>query len=301
MSSIQPTVDDPWVAMVVRDDRVDTFQNANLETEHMMCTQIVTQYERIYIINIYCQYSIQIKNILTDLESVLHALAGAKVIIVMDAKARSRLWFDDEINERGKVLEELIIQFDLRILNRANNPPTFFGPRGTSNIDVTLATSNIAMRIEGWMIQDICTTSDHHTTSDNLITFNLRDPPLRDLRRHPRSGFNVARTDLARFERAVTSKFGERTLLSLGSLDVNTAARVFNRRLNEICKESMPTRGVPNRAVPWWSDELSCLRRESKAAKKQLMRVRKLRLYNLEQYAGIQTSPKCLRTPNKHK
>jgi len=122
---IQPNIENVWVTAVIRDSSVEVFQNADFETEHLMCFQIRTQRDQIYIINVYCQFSIKIGPILNDLEKTLNILQGNRVIIQIDANAKSNWWFSEIGDERGRELEEFIAAHNLRIINEPNNPPTF--------------------------------------------------------------------------------------------------------------------------------------------------------------------------------
>ena len=47
------------------------------------------------------------------------------------------MWNSDDINQRGILLKEFIIQNDLTVLNKGKSP-TFVSSRGQSIIDVTL-------------------------------------------------------------------------------------------------------------------------------------------------------------------
>ena len=87
-----------------------------------------------------------------------------------DYNAKSPLWNSDETDSRGELLEELILSNNLTILNQPGHPPTYAGNRAGafSNIDVTLATTNLANQIHDWKVEDGQTTSDH-----NIVTFYI--------------------------------------------------------------------------------------------------------------------------------
>lgn len=48
---LQPAKENPWVAVVFREKSMEIFQNSALETEHLICLQIMTEYDQFYIIN----------------------------------------------------------------------------------------------------------------------------------------------------------------------------------------------------------------------------------------------------------
>lgn len=85
---IQPNKGNAWVAAIL-DQEMEILQITNMETEHLMCFQVLTKEEQFYIVNMYCQFSLPTSPILTTLENILNKLKGNKIIITMDANARS--------------------------------------------------------------------------------------------------------------------------------------------------------------------------------------------------------------------
>jgi len=83
------------------------------------------------------------------------------VIITMDSNARSTSWHDTKTNNRGKQLEEYIISKQIHIMKEPSTKTSFENRIGKSNIDLTLATSNVLGRITDWKISDEESNSDH--------------------------------------------------------------------------------------------------------------------------------------------
>lgn len=158
MKIIQPDIENPWVAAVIKDQKMEAFHNTALETEHLMCFQVITEHENICIVNVYCQYSLKIGPILDLVENVLNKLRGNKIILTMDANARSNFWYAGDADDRGKELEETILTQDLYVINKPNNSATFVSSQGESNIDITLTTSNMLSMVENWKVETLCTT-----------------------------------------------------------------------------------------------------------------------------------------------
>ena len=82
----------------------------------------------------------------------------------MDSNARSTLWYDTLSNNRGKILEEFIINKQLYIMNEVSTSTTFTNRIGNSNIDLTLINSQLLRRVSGWDISDKESNSDHSIT-----------------------------------------------------------------------------------------------------------------------------------------
>lgn len=165
---IQPDKKNIWVATVIQDQKMDVFQFVDLETEHLGCFQVCIGKNGLYIINMYCQFSVEIEIILTNLEEVLDKFKGKKIIITMDANAKSDWWYAGETDVRGEKLEEFITSHNLIVVNNPDRMSTFMIARGESNIDVTLVSSDLEKSVKNWKVNTVCTTSDH-----NLITFYM--------------------------------------------------------------------------------------------------------------------------------
>lgn len=73
-----------------------------MESEHIMYLQVITGGLKFYIINVYCQYSKDIGPILRRMEMILEYIKTKDFVITIDTNAKSRCWFLDKCDERGK-------------------------------------------------------------------------------------------------------------------------------------------------------------------------------------------------------
>jgi len=124
---IQPTAVIPWVAAVIKNVNIKTFSIGTLNTALIMCFRAQFYDDVMYIINVYCQYSLPIESVLLDLEKLLQKIKTTRFIICMDANAKSVSWYSGETDERGKALEEFIIANNLILLNKRSTLTTFSG------------------------------------------------------------------------------------------------------------------------------------------------------------------------------
>ena len=91
------------------------------------------------------------------------------ILIGADSNSHSVLTGSHETNARGKLLEEFILKHNLDILNRGSQA-TFSSHVGSSCIDVTLASPNLAAKIRNWRLSRDDSYSDHKTILFNLET-----------------------------------------------------------------------------------------------------------------------------------
>lgn len=279
---IQPDKENSWVAAVVRESKMDVFQNTDLESEHVMCLQVCTRHEQFYIINMYCQFSLEIRPFLDSLGDILRRLAGNKIILTMDANAKSDWWYSGITDDRGKELEEFIMIHDLRIINRSSNVCTYMTDRGESNIDITLASESLAGNIRDWKVDSVCTTSDH-----NLIIFEFGNKVQLRTEWSIQNGYNLRKANWDRFRETTQILFNDDFLNRLKNSSASKSVQLFNKTLRKICDKSIPRRKLANRTVPWWNEKLSALRTQANKAKKHLSRAKRLNLENVEEYAKL--------------
>lgn len=90
-----------------------------------MCLHVLTDTKSFYIINVYCQFSLPIEPFLTKVESIINKIKSNNIIIVMDSNACSRLCFSKDTDERGRLVEELLVSKSLFSIHEPGNPPTY--------------------------------------------------------------------------------------------------------------------------------------------------------------------------------
>ena len=91
------------------------------------------------------------------------------LIVCADTNAHSKMWGGEEDNERGRMVEEFILDHGLEVLNRGSQK-TFQSPVGSSVIDLTISTSDISHLVENWVVSDHSFSSDHYSgTTEKLL------------------------------------------------------------------------------------------------------------------------------------
>lgn len=268
---IQPDGTNPWVAVVAVEEKLQIFRVACEETEHLLCLHVVSEADEFYLINIYCQFSMRIEPFLINVEKVLNNLNSNKVIVLMDSNARSPLWFSNETDERGKIVEEFLLSRNLFVINEPNNPPTFLSVNGQSNIDVTLVSESMLTVIGGWRVLSDCTTSDH-----NLIVFDYNRNPVQKREIFKQNIYNIKKANWENLVQLAKERFNDSFVDNLNTLDCDDAVSLFNKLLSDICNLTIPRKKSGRRTVPWWSQDLLKLRIDANRAKRQLLRARRL-------------------------
>ena len=117
--------------------------------------------------------------ITSDLLNICHFLQrnDFKAVLGLDTNSHSPLWGCDEVNARGQKIEELIMEYQLTVLNKGNLP-TFVSSRGSSIIDVTLAYGSTD-HFQSWHVRPDYWMSDHRCIEFQMKTEKVKSPTVR--------------------------------------------------------------------------------------------------------------------------
>lgn len=129
----------------------------------------------------YFQYRKPTADFTTYLEEKSELLCD-RLIMGLDVNAFSSRWHHPTTNQKGRQVEDMIDRLQLHIANRPGKSWTFSGPRGRSNIDVTLSSNSLANKVRSWTVLDGATSSDHALISfaiENDNHFVLPKPAYR--------------------------------------------------------------------------------------------------------------------------
>ncbi|XP_042899102.1 uncharacterized protein [Parasteatoda tepidariorum] len=147
---------------------------------------------------------------------------------------------------------EHILHFNLYVLNKSNEA-TFVTCNRREVIDLTLCNSNSVDYVNDWKVSGAVTSSDHQ-----LITFSIKGlSGLKVVRRNPRTA------DWGSFRAALERKMGSFSGKYNNVNDVEwTVDQVQQIILDSYHISCQVTSTSSPRRVPWWSSELSKLRKK---------------------------------------
>jgi exonuclease III len=118
--------------------------------------------ESVFVISIYAPpNNDSVRNMVTKLQQILTNLQDKTVLLGGDFNCRSTIWFDTLCDRNSPVLEDFILANDLVIFNEDNLPSTFSSANGSSNIDLTLGTTDTINWVRDWTVLQDVNTSDH--------------------------------------------------------------------------------------------------------------------------------------------
>ena len=166
--------------------------------------------------------------------------------------------------------EEIIYKHSLSIHN--NRSKTFENRRGTSIIDWTLTTQNIANQVEEWRVDNDLELLSDHKPIRFCINFKprLKEPKMKLL-------WNNANWDA--IERAIKNEL----TISNSSTDVNKEANRISAFLKSTVTKWVPTIEIKDKRNNWWTEalekeksKLKRLKRSRTATYAEIFRAKKL-------------------------
>jgi len=86
------------------------FSIPQLSTTHFTTVQLETDLGPVVLVSVYFQYADSIVPYLNQLENILIALRREHVLFCGDVNANSTLWHSAETDDRGILLEELVLR-----------------------------------------------------------------------------------------------------------------------------------------------------------------------------------------------
>lgn len=151
-----------WAAIIVFNPELDILAKSHLMSDHFAVASInLPGQVPVDIISGYIQFWISTLIFVDKLSDIVKAL-GTRVIIHIDANARSTRWFRPNTNQNRRLVTDMLDNLRLEVQNQASSGWTYIGPRGRSMINVTACTTELRHKVSNWSctLNKIC-CSDH--------------------------------------------------------------------------------------------------------------------------------------------
>lgn len=173
---------------------------------------------------------------LDDLSGTLSARVD-KIIIAGDFNAKAYLWGSNFTNNRGLLVTRWAAERDLRIANMGNTP-TCVRPQGSSIVDLTWSSPDLAPMIIEWKVmEDMESLSDHVGIRFDVCTGRPRLPIIKSRDRR----WNLRKFD-GDFFRA-TLIWGNKDLEAEDEQDLGSMIGKLDELMEEACDASAPRIG----------------------------------------------------------
>ena len=276
-------------AVVVINKRIDAILIDQLSDEDTVVIEITYGNLKFIATSIYMDSKKEIASDLHKIENIQRLAKDQGLIVAMDSNARSTTWYDAKTNRRGKILEEFILSNRLNIANEDCAINTFESTMGASNIDLTIADNKMIKLLHTWQCNEQESLSDHRFITFDIEThkktkqeFNYNGVKYITSEK----GFQQFKTNLIKeikinFKIRDTQDIDD-TLCELLTLEPETenAVRKYQDSIEAASKKSFKVRQLQQKtvgfkAVPWWTVELTAMRKKTNAMRRRYQRTLK--------------------------
>lgn len=248
--------DMPKVAVIIN--------NLNIKYFLLFCTQSIVSANIIYkgfdivITGIYCSPSGDISSELNSLEFVHRKFGHKPHIILGDFNAKSPLWGNRPLDNRGSEVIDFVDRNDLMILNEPDSIPTFDSSRGQSWIDLCI-TNDRTFRYN-FRVDDRITNSDHNIIE--LTVYTDKEQVSQDMRI-----FKLYRwLELKVKVKSVIEEISDK------DFDHSNIGDIINWVQDHIlidCTHIKSADKKKNRNAYWWNGELCSIRSKVRAMRRR--------------------------------
>lgn len=260
----------PWAAIVVFDTRLTVMRLSHMCSSHVVCAQVDNGTFDVYLVCAYLQYSHDKGIYIEELRRILTLLRGKRVILCLDANARSPIWYSDKLDDNGEILEELILEMNLYVINEPNNPCTFSSTNGESNIDVSMASSQAIRLVKDWKVLTDWSTSDHRPITMRLELMGSESVEKAVYKKR----FNGEKAKWEKFTSVLVELKTGLKLKCENRMDVVELAKQIRTAIITASQRSMPVKGESKCGVRWWTQELTELKAKVNKARKKFQKRR---------------------------
>lgn len=194
----------------------------------------------------------------------LMATLGASddLILGCDANARHSIWGSREINDRGEEILDFINNNKLCICNSGDTPTFIFPSSENYNgweevLDITLISERSKVSVDSWRVSNKRSFSDH-----NWILFNIGLQHSKRIMNYR----NPRRTDWSRYNGILGRKLRNVPSVEDSVDGLEKLEGKFSEIVRGAFEVSCPITRAKKSYPPWWSTELSELRRDTRRA-----------------------------------
>jgi hypothetical protein len=279
-------------AIVVTNNHLDATLLLQLSDGDAVAVETTKSTKKIIAVSMYFNREHQIEHDIRKMERVINHAKHTGLLFAADSNARSTSWHDVRMDTRGKILEEFIMSKQLYIMNDSCYT-TFSNRLGSSNIDLALTNSQLLESFSEWEISDQDSISDHNiikysikpgvqnriTINDPHITYKTNEERLTKFQDHFQQqmretlAIDCNGTRDEDLDEAITSLLTEERVEYENRIDeLYEALIMVSNKSFPMYKANRST--TSHKTVPWWSTELTVLRKRTNALRRLYQRTR---------------------------
>jgi len=175
-----------------------------------------------------------------------------ELILGGDANSHHTQWGNTNTNERGELLYDYLLQSNLFICNRGNDP-TFITRNRREVLDITLISDPLHNQLVAWKVGTEHSFSDHRYIE---FTISLDCPPAKNITNLRLTNWGYYKNLLNRNIHAPPTHIRNRQ-------ELDNLVNTFTDICGEAIKRACPSRTVKTKhKPPWWNATLANLKKK---------------------------------------
>lgn len=242
-------------AILVVNENIDVLMNASETNGSCVSVRLEMHGKHIQVVNLYCRPSEPIDGHLARLADIIRKRGNKAIFCGGDFNAKSGLWLSGSTDERGSKVEEVVMAWDLEVVNEYSRWTTFENTQGgKSNIDVTMVSRDLVEKVENWKVHEE-TLSDHR-----LVTCDLREESaVRQSNNSVREGaYDLRRVNWRQFDLSLMDRLYS---LQVENSSAHDHASMLTSMICSLMEEHFPKCSKKIKKTYWWTEELGVMRR----------------------------------------
>lgn len=263
-------------AIVVFDPDIEIIEHPLLTTENLVAATLKTNTWTIGIVSMYLEKDESIEQDIERIKEICKKLDMGKILLGGDSNAWSAWWGSVDENLRGETLAGALSEMDMEVLNEGNEP-TFYTIRGgktyQSHVDVTACKTTMLGTIDNWRVDKSITSSDH-----NAIIFTIKmERPTQARKTNTTRIYNTKKANWIEFKVEMLKNLEQNGLNTeyinniSSSNQLEIAINKYIESVKKACDKTIPKiKRKVKINLPWWSEELSKLKKDMVTKKRRI-------------------------------
>ena len=282
-------------AIVIPNNKLDAILITQISDEDTVFIEIIHDNLKFLAASMYFDFTDQIENNFNKIDAILQFAKGEGTLIAIDSNSRSTTWYDTLTNTRGKKMEDYLASKQLYIINEESESTTYHSKRGKSNIDLTITNNRLLRAVNGWEISSEDSCSDHNFLKYNIGTVNCSQNShdegnhlgIRYIEKddkYDEFDRNLVQEAYKTFKNVKWEGSTEELDMQLSTTasvvkDLEKFVDTFTETLQSTCRRTFKTISTSNKinkmkSVPWWTANLTIMRKRINALRRQYQRTR---------------------------
>jgi len=282
-------------AIVIPNNKLDAILITQISDEDTVVIEIIHDNSKFLAASMYFDFTDQIENNFTKIDAILQFAKGEGTLIAIDSNSRSTTWHDTLTNVRGKKMEDYLASKQLYIINEESESTTYHSRRGKSNIDLTIANNRLLRDVNGWEISSEVSCSDHNFLKYNIGIVNCPQSSNDDVNylgiryiekddKYDEFDRNLVQEACKTFNNVKWEGSTEELDMQLSITativkDLEKFVDTLTETIQSTCRRTFKTVSTSNKinkmkSVPWWTANLTIMRKRINALRRQYQRTR---------------------------